>query len=131
MGAVPASGVILVVDDDDDLRNTLVDSLQGEGYHVLSAGSGESALELLRGGAHHPCLLLLDLWMPGMDGWQLRHALKEDAHLNRLPIVVMTAARDQSASFLDVAEILEKPFGLDRLLHVVRRHCGVADPPAA
>jgi CheY-like chemotaxis protein len=111
---------LLVVEDDDDFRKSLVETLQQEGYRVAEVSNGRQALEWLRQG-ERPRLVLLDLWMPTMDGWQLRQALQRPP-FDDLPIVVMSAARAQGARILGVADVLEKPFSVDRLLAVLALH---------
>jgi CheY-like chemotaxis protein len=111
---------VLVVDDDDEFRHALAEALKVWGHTVVEAANGKQALEWLSHGGR-PSVVLLDLWMPTMDGWQLRHALKA-AEFAGLPIVVMTAARTHDSEFLDVAEVIEKPFALMHLLTVLERH---------
>ncbi len=111
---------MLLVDDDDEFRHALTEALEVWGHTVAQAANGKQALEWLSGGGR-PSVVLMDLWMPTMDGWQLRHALKSEA-FGKLPIVVMTAARTQDSEFLDVAEVVEKPFALMHLLTVLERH---------
>src|SRR5580704_5633753 len=103
---------LLVVDDDDDFRLSLAESLEHEGHRVVQASNGEEALAWLRRG-ERPRLVLLDLWMPKMDGWQLRRALQEP------PFVVMSAAHALESGFLHVAAVLEKPFSLPQLLALI------------
>lgn len=112
---------LLVVDDDDELRSVLAATLTAKGYKTTVACHGREALELLQAGIR-PDLILMDLCMPEMDGWQLRHALANEAEIAGVPIVVMTAAQAQDAGDLRVVEILAKPFSLEELLTVVRRH---------
>jgi CheY-like chemotaxis protein len=112
---------ILVVDDDDEFRTVLVDTLNAKGYQTLVARDGVEAMRILDSGVR-PDLILMDLWMPEMDGWQLRHALAEQKRLEHVPIVVMTAAQAQQRAGLGVVDVLEKPFSLEQLLTVVRRH---------
>lgn len=106
---------IMVVDDDDEIREALSDVLTDEGYEVVGARDGVQALEYLRGGKR-PSAILLDLWMPVMDGWQLRHELLSDSTLADIPVIVLTAVRDQRAQGLMVADVLTKPVQLERLL---------------
>jgi CheY-like chemotaxis protein len=116
--------MILVVDDDADIRESLEVLLQLHGYRVALAGDGVEALAWLRGGAH-PCLILLDLMMPRMNGVQLRHELAADPQLAGIPIVVITGAgayAQAKAVELD-AQILRKPFDLRTLLATVQRFC--------
>jgi CheY-like chemotaxis protein len=113
-------GPVLVVDDDDDFRRSLAEALELWGHTVAQASNGKQALEWLSGGGR-PSVVLLDLWMPSMDGWQFRHAL-QSGEFGKLPIVVMTAAHTQDSEFLDVADVVEKPFALVHLLTVLERH---------
>jgi CheY-like chemotaxis protein len=106
----------MVVDDDDEIREALADVLTDEGYEVVGARDGMQALQFLREGRRRPNAILLDLWMPVMDGWQLRHELLSDAKLSDIPVIVLTAVRDQRAQGLMVADILTKPVQLERLL---------------
>ena len=113
---------ILVVEDDKNLRDTLSDALSLEGYEVVCAEHGEAALQYLRMGAR-PCLILLDLMMPVMDGWTLRREILKDESLADIPVVVMTAASQSYASTLESAAILYKPLAMDDVVGVVQEHC--------
>ena len=117
--------LILVVDDDDEIREALGDVLQDEGFQVVGMRDGREALEYLRGGTR-PCAILLDLWMPGMDGWQLRYELEREPSFAEIPIIVVTAARGQRREDLRVAEVLTKPLRLEQLLEVLSSCCGRA-----
>jgi CheY-like chemotaxis protein len=112
---------IFVVDDDPDLREVLGDLLTDEGWETHLFANGESALELLRGGAR-PGLILLDLMMPGMNGWQFREEQLRDAALRDIPVVVMTASTGFDASPLHASEILKKPVGIEQILEAVERN---------
>src|SRR3954462_5227726 len=85
------SGTILVVEDDHDVRVAVRNTLEDEGYRVLSVTDGRRALELLERGAEPPSVNLLDLMLPVMDGWELAARLRASARLCRIPVVVMTA----------------------------------------
>jgi two-component system, OmpR family, response regulator MprA len=111
--------LLLVVDDDDDFRGSLAEALELEGYLVAEASNGAQALEWLREG-ERPAAVLLDLWMPTMDGWQLRLALEERCY-DDLAVVVMTAARTQDAEVLRVGEVLEKPFTIPEVVAALKR----------
>jgi CheY-like chemotaxis protein len=113
---------ILVVEDDRALRETLSDALALEGYQVMDAEHGEAALRLLRGGSR-PCLILLDLMMPVMDGWTFRRALLDDPALADIPVVVMTATSPDRAATVDAEVILQKPLRMDAVMDVVQVHC--------
>jgi len=113
---------VMVVEDDPAVRETVQAVLEDEGYRVIPAGNGREALDRLREVAA-PSLILLDLMMPVMDGWQLRAELARDPLLSLIPVVVMSAdARvEQKAKALSVAAILQKPVTLDHLLDTVGR----------
>jgi CheY-like chemotaxis protein len=111
-----AARYVMVVDDDDEIREALADVLTDEGYEVVGARDGQQALQFLREEGRLPNAILLDLWMPVMDGWQLRHELLSDSKLSDIPVIVLTAVRDQRAQGLMVADVLTKPVQLERLL---------------
>jgi CheY-like chemotaxis protein len=112
---------ILVVDDDADLRETLGELLHEEGYDARLCENGRVALEQLRQGPR-PQLILLDLMMPEMNGWQFREAQLEDAGLRDIPVVVMTASRGFDGHPIPASEILFKPIGLGELMSAVERN---------
>ena len=109
---------VLLVEDDDTLRGAMRLVLQWEGYRVECAGDGYEALELLHR-PERPSLILLDLMLPVLDGWQFRQALKDDARLAAIPVVVVSAL--EAGRSLDVAGHIQKPFRPEELLDVVRR----------
>lgn len=112
---------ILVVDDDIDLRDTLCDALELAGHRPIAARDGHEALEHLRGdGTIH--IVLLDLMMPNMNGWEFRKAQLADPRLARIPVIVMTAAADLSKSPVDATLVVKKPLTLTRVLEVVASH---------
>lgn len=115
-------GPILIVDDDPDIVEVLGLLLESEGYEVVSARHGALALEALRTGARVASLILLDLMMPVMDGWQLYEQLQRVPELKDIPIVMITAdfRAVPRAQALGVAAVLRKPFDADELLAVVR-----------
>ena len=113
---------ILVVDDDPDLRETICQLLLDEGYQVTGARNGLEALARL-GGTPRPAVVLLDLMMPEMSGWEVRQHMLADAGLASIPVVVMTASQNPGGE-LAPAELLKKPLDLDQLLDAVRRHSG-------
>ena len=114
---------ILIVEDDPDLREVLDITLQSEGYTVSTAGDGAEALARLqsRGDKTRPRLILLDLRMPVMNGWQFRERQRQDPELAEIPVVVLSAALDLPvrASDLKADAYLPKPVELDRLLEIV------------
>src|SRR5512140_1609952 len=115
------SGPIAVVDDDTDLRETLGELLYEEGYDARLFENGRKALDFLRSGGR-PKLILLDLMMPDMNGWQFREEQLKDADLKDIPVVVMTASRGFDAHPIAAQEILYKPIGLGELMDAVERN---------
>ena len=120
-----AKACILVVEDDDATREIVVQVLQEEGYHTLTAPDGAAALAILdRDEVPRISLILLDLWMPVMDGWQFAAAYRAQPR-EHAPIVLLTAESGQSAAIhaddLQSAGFLIKPFDLEDLVAVVRR----------
>ena len=113
---------VLVVDDDTSILDTVSAILSGEGYEVVSAASGQEALDAVA--RKRPLVILLDMRMPVMDGWAVARALREQG-IN-VPIVVMTAAESAKrwADEVGAEGYLAKPFGLDELLAAVERFRG-------
>jgi CheY-like chemotaxis protein len=113
---------ILVVEDDADAREALIALLQMKGYRAVPAGNGKEALDYLNR-APLPDLIILDLWMPIMDGWQFRSEQIKDSRLKHIPVIVVTALSDQAD--VEADEVIIKPVDVDRLLstvnHYVRR----------
>lgn len=109
---------ILLVDDDQELRDLISDLLEEEGYAVVATGDGKEALRYLAGG-RAPVLILLDLMMPIVDGWTFLSVIRGDARLSRIPVVVMTASkRDRPDGAISA---LKKPFRISDLLDTVLR----------
>ncbi len=114
---------ILVVEDDEDTRDAIVLGLEAEGYQVLAASHGLEALELLELG-NRPCLILLDLMMPIMDGVHFRMQQLERPEVAEIPLIVISAyAQLTRAHWLRAADYLPKPIDFDCLLDMVERHC--------
>lgn len=116
-----ADGAILVVDDDRGVREGVRALLESEGYAVATASDGAEAIEKLRGGDVR--LVLLDLAMPGVDGWQFLARRESEAGFPRAPVVLLSGLpfiRDAPG----VADFIRKPIDSDRLLDCVHRLCG-------
>jgi CheY-like chemotaxis protein len=107
---------VLIVDDELDIRETISEILGFEGHEVFSAADGEQALVRCR--QLKPDLILLDLMMPGMNGWDFRRAQLRDPEIAGIPVVVVSAVG--RLGDLPASGFLPKPFGLDDLLAVVR-----------
>jgi DNA-binding response OmpR family regulator len=116
-----ASHPILAVDDDPAILDVVAQVLMDEGYEVLTAGGGRAAVKLAR--EHLPRLILLDLMMPEMNGWQVVAELRASPQTRSIPILILSARRDTElmANDLKVSSYLEKPFDLDELLACVQR----------
>jgi CheY-like chemotaxis protein len=112
---------VLIVEDDEDLREAMVDMLSDEGYTTACAGNGLEALEWLSD-APAPKLILLDLMMPVMDGWQFRAEQRKSPALLAIPLVVLSA----SSNLVDDenVECLRKPAKIPALLALLERYCG-------
>ena len=110
---------VLVVEDEDDIREVLASALENEGFQVYQANSGARALELLKE-MPHPSLIMADLMMPVMNGWDLIKTLSKDDRLATLPVLVMSAV--DHAEPLGFRRI-KKPFDIDELIRIVGEMC--------
>ena len=115
-------GGVLIVDDDPDIRDSLREVLEDEGYEVDTVANGREALDHLKASNPRPCVILLDLMMPVMDGWQFRKEQKQDPEIAGIPLVVITATGNRPV-LIDAAELVMKPLDLERLLQAVERYC--------
>ena len=119
------AGGVMIVEDDEDIRADLTAILRVKGFDVSEAANGKEALARLRGG-DRPCLIVLDLMMPVMNGWELRAAMIGDAALAAIPVVVVSGKgriAPEEERTLAPAAVLVKPFELSELLDVVGRFC--------
>ncbi len=116
---------VLVLEDDIDIRESVVEILVEEGYGVHGFANGAEALAYLRSGGK-ATIILLDLMMPVMDGATFRLELEKDAALSSIPVILLTADSDarRKASALRVSDVLIKPVCVEDLLSMVQRHCG-------
>jgi signal transduction histidine kinase len=110
---------ILLVEDDEDLRTEVASFLSSEGYEVASVANGRAALEHLKRSAA-PDVILLDLQMPVMDGWEFRLAQRSDAFLASIPVVIVSGDRRADEKKLDAEGFLAKPFDDEQLLACIR-----------
>lgn len=117
---------ILLVEDDAALREVLAEALELEAFRVECSAHGADALGKLRAGLR-PDVILLDLMMPVMDGWEFRDAQLADGELAGIPVVVVTAAGTLSRP-IDAREIVHKPFRIEDLVGAVER-AGAASSP--
>jgi len=113
---------VLVVDDDSSVRNLLGRTLEGEGYRVITASNGIDALTLAR--QHKPQAITLDVMMPKLDGWGALRALKADAELRDIPVIMVTVLNERGMAIpLGAADFVTKPVDRQRLTTILRDHC--------
>jgi CheY-like chemotaxis protein len=118
--------VVLLVDDDLDMRESMRDALEGAGHQVVDVANGREALQRLSAGLA-PCLVLLDLMMPVMDGRELVTVMRRDAAMAAIPVVMLSAWPEQASAIPGVQGWLKKPADLDDVLASVGRFCSKAD----
>jgi CheY-like chemotaxis protein len=117
------AGVVLLVDDEPSIREVSEALLESEGYRVVCAVDGSDALAILRGGLR-PCIIILDLMMPVMDGWEFRRQQLGDRELLKIPTIVYSAVGgiDEAVEALNVAGGFEKG-DFDEMLRFVAQFC--------
>lgn len=113
---------VLIVDDNNDVREGARRLLEQEGFATEGASNGAEAIGVLEGSSEPPCLIVVDLMMPVMNGWQLIGRLSHDERWAKIPRVIMTAAG--SDHHIDDEQVLQKPFDCDRLISAAREACG-------
>jgi CheY-like chemotaxis protein len=113
---------ILIVEDDADTRDMIGRFLELEGYAVETAANGRQALDRLDAGSP-ACVILLDLMMPVMDGWEFRRIQVSKSALSKIPVIVFSAAGRDRMSQIDANDYLSKPVDLDELLERISRYC--------
>ncbi len=125
----PGSGKILVVDDEILLRTMICDGLEAAGHTVVPASSGEEALKVVK--AERPECILLDIMMPGLDGYDTCAALKADSETASIPVILISATTDvrvvDRAENVGAAAVLPKPVPMEQLEHAVAL---ALNPPA-
>jgi CheY-like chemotaxis protein len=119
---MPEGDTVLVIEDEDQARRFLVEILNFEGFRAVGLSNGVEALDYLHRSAV-PCLIVLDILMPVMDGRQFRAAMLQQPHLADVPVIVVTALDVAAARDLNAVGVLRKPLDVDALLNVVRAHC--------
>jgi CheY-like chemotaxis protein len=119
---------VLVVEDDQEVRDAIAEVLEDCEYKALPASNGAEALERLRTAEPRPCVILLDVMMPTMDGWAFRAVQRRDPAMKDIPVVLLSAHTDvkSAAAQMQVAGFLPKPVAIDKLLATVERFC-IAD----
>lgn len=112
---------VLVVEDTEDLRELFIDVLAGAGYSAQGAENGREALDVLATMPERPCVVLLDMMMPVMDGAEFLNAIHADPKLAALPVVVVSAASTKMPD--GVQKVMKKPVAIDALLDAVSEFC--------
>jgi len=113
---------VLIVEDDEDLREMMAQLLTLEGFQAATVANGREALDYLHQSGK-PDVILLDLMMPVMDGWEFRRHQQADPAIAPVPVIVLSALDQNRAATLDATAFLKKPLDFDRLLSLVRAHC--------
>ncbi len=116
----PGEPYVLIVEDDADLRDMMAQLLLLEGVAAQTAANGREALDYLHGSAR-PALILLDLMMPVMDGWEFRREQQRDPRLADVPVIVLSALDRMRAGDIGEAAFMKKPLDFDRLIDLVRQ----------
>ncbi len=127
LNPIKEHGVILVVDDDHEMREVLSKHLKKLGYHPLSAASGQEALSM----AHklRPDAITLDVMMPEMDGWTVLKQLKAEEELRHIPVIMVSMLEEKQKGYaLGATEYMVKPIEREQLAHVLRKYQEDADP---
>jgi CheY-like chemotaxis protein len=121
---------VLIVEDYADIREMVAETLEAEGYDTLQAENGQQALELLATAPSKPCMILLDLAMPGMSGLEFLQILEERGELDRWPTVVITA-QGRPDQVPQAKAFLLKPPDHNQLMALVRQFAGPASRAAS
>jgi CheY-like chemotaxis protein len=118
------SRTVLLVEDDDDVREAVEQILTQEGFHVVAAPDGGVALDVLAQGTHHFCTIILDVLMPGVDGAEFLARAREQ--LRSIPVLLFSASRLPLSLRDDpqVKDFIPKPVEVEVLLEKIRAHCG-------
>jgi CheY-like chemotaxis protein len=122
VGTPRPAPTVLIVEDDPDLREMMAQLLTLEGLRASTAVNGLDALDYLRR-SRKPQVILLDLMMPVMDGWEFRRQQRTDARLADIPVVVLSAFDEARTDEVAASAVLKKPLDFDRLLRIVRGYC--------
>jgi len=118
----PSTNTVLIVDDDEEFRQALVEIVQQEGFRVETATSGMDALDKLRWGLR-PCVVLLDMQMTVMTGWDFRAEQNRDATLSAVPVIAMTAGYWKDRDLGDYAARISKPIQVPELRATLAKYC--------
>jgi DNA-binding response OmpR family regulator len=116
---------VMIVEDDREIRISLKDILEDEGYNVLSASNGQEALEMLYTADSLPCFIILDLMMPVLDGIGFRKVQAINSQLSMIPTAIVSADGQltKKAELAGVNDFIKKPINLDELFALVKKYC--------
>ncbi|MFL5813674.1 MAG: response regulator [Bdellovibrionia bacterium] len=113
----------MVIEDDESIRQTIALALEIKGYQVISVSDGQEAIHILSK-SERPCLILLDLMMPVLDGWAFLDELKKmPREIAEIPIIVVSAFNDRSGKLDQDGEFIPKPIDLEQLFYVAQKYC--------
>ena len=113
---------VLIIDDDEAVRQSMLDVLEIQGYRPVCAADGTEAIERLNTADSAPCVILLDMMMPGMNGWQFLDYQRSSEKFAHIPVIVCTAL-SATAKSIKPSAIVSKPVDRDTLLRAVRTFC--------
>lgn len=123
---------ILVVDDEFDISEVICAILRADGYQVDVCTNGREAVEYLKDESHRPCLVILDIMMPFLSGYDVLRFMKGKEGMDRIPVILMSAVQPSvKQTDLGWDDFLRKPFNIDALESLVSKHAGGADDQAA
>lgn len=111
--------MILIIEDHADLRNDITEILGFEGYTVISAGDGTEGLRLAK--EEKPDVIVSDIMMPGMDGYEVFRRLHEDAETSKIPFIFMTGTHAHEKSGKRADAYIKKPFPIDELISMIEK----------
>jgi CheY-like chemotaxis protein len=114
---------VLIVEDEEELREIMREALELYGYTVVTACDGQAALDAFAS-IEHVCLVVLDLLMPGMNGWDFFAKMRERPELDDVPVVIHSSMPDRAPE--GVTRVLRKPVDLERLVAVVDDYCAAS-----
>ena len=120
---IPSENYILVIEDDQFIRDLMREILEGEGYNVATAANGQEALDQLKKAEVMPFLIMLDLMMPIKDGFAFRKEQQADPKLRSIPVIVLSADRHMETrqTELEASDYLKKPASIDEIVDAVKR----------
>jgi CheY-like chemotaxis protein len=114
--------LVAIVEDDAEFRNMLRELLEEEQYQVIAVGNGAEALSALRDG-RVPNVILLDVSMPVMDGFDFLRYRNDDPRLSAVPVVLVTNAKPHERPTIGVNDVVRKPIDIDEILFAIKRYC--------